>query len=232
LFKLLLAILFFIPMQLNAQLPIRVLEVDTGASISVPLIRNHVNMANWEKDDYIDVDPSGHGTHIAGIILDHVCDQIELVSCKFYDPFDDTKDANMKRGVECFKRALKEHVTIINYSAGGTESNNEEYEVLKQVTEAGIKIIVAAGNNGKDLNSFHYYPAKYSLQNLIVVGNLEKNGRKNLTSNYGLKGMVWEVGTKVWSTLPDNTGGFMTGSSQATAVHTNRLLREMCKDLK
>jgi subtilisin family serine protease len=189
-------------------------------------------MGNWEKEDYLDISPSGHGTHVAGIILDHVCDQIELVSCKFYDAFDDTKDANMKRGIECFKRALKEHITIINYSAGGRESNKEEYEILKKISDAGIKIVTAAGNNGQDLSTFDYFPAKYNLPNLIVVGNLEKNGKRNLTSNYGLKGMVWEVGTKVWSTLPDNSGGFMSGTSQATARYTNKLLRQMCKDLK
>jgi subtilisin family serine protease len=212
---------------LNAKV-IKILEIDTGASISVPLIRNHVNMGNWEADDYIDVSPNGHGTHIAGIILDHVCDQVELVSCKFFYPKEDTKDANMKRGIECFKRALREHIPIVNYSAGGQESNDDEFQVLKQLTQAGIKVIVAAGNNGEDLNHFNYYPAKYLLQNITVVGNLERNGKHNLTSNYGLKGMVWEVGTKVWSTLPDNTEGYMTGTSQATARYTNRLLRKMC----
>jgi subtilisin family serine protease len=214
---------------LNAKI-IKVLEIDTGASINVPLIRSHVNMANWESDDYLDLD--SHGTHVAGIILDSVCDQVELISCKFYDKKEDTKDANMKRSIECFKRALKEHVTIINYSAGGTESNSEEFSILKQISNAGIKLITAAGNNGKDLNVFDYFPAKYSLQNITVVGNLERNGKRNITSNYGLKGMVWEVGTKVWSTLPDNTGGFMTGSSQATAVRTNKILRKMCNETK
>jgi subtilisin family serine protease len=211
---------------------IRVLIVDTGVSISHAEFRPFINMKDWESDAYFDL--SGHGTHVAGIILDHVCPQVELISCKFYNPLDDTKEHNMNRGIACFKRALKEHIDIVNYSAGGQESSDEEFQVLKQISDKGIKIVVAAGNAGKDLSTddYNYYPAKYNLKNIIVVGNLEKNGKRNLTSNYGLEEMVWEVGTKVWSTLPANSWGFMTGTSQSTAVHTNKLIRKMCQESK
>lgn len=196
-------------------------------------IRNHINIANWNKEDYIDI--NGHGTHIAGIILDHVCDEVELISCKFYSPANDFPTSeeyqkSLRKGLECFKQATKLKVDLVNYSAGGQQRSDDEYNVIRDITKTGIKVIVAAGNNGYDLGREEngYYPAKYNLKNLIVVGNLEKNFRRNITSNYGLKGMVWEVGTKVLSTAPKNSIGYMTGTSQATAVHTNKLLREMC----
>lgn len=208
--------------------PIKVLEVDTGVDISHLQIRNHINIANWIKEDYVDL--HGHGTHIAGIILDQVCAEVELVSCKFYVSAEGNESEHMKKTIACFKQALKEHFDIINYSAGGQEASEEEYKVLKQISDMGVRIIVASGNNGRDLSDpiFNYYPAEYPLQNITVVGNLEKNKKRNISSNYGLDGMVWEIGTNIWSTFPNNSFGYMTGSSQATAKRTNRILKKMC----
>ncbi len=226
--KVLVALLLIIPT--ISQAKVTVLEVDTGVDISHLEIRNHVNIKDWETEAYIDT--VGHGTHIAGIILDHVCDEVELISCKFYEPFETNETKHMTKTIECFKKALNQHIDIINYSAGGLETSPDEYTILKQISNKGIKIVVAAGNDNQDLNTYNYYPAKYDLQNIIVVGNLDTNGERHKTSNYGLKGMVWEIGTKVWSTLPYNSWGYMTGSSQATGKRTNFLLRQMCKDLK
>lgn len=198
-----------------------VYETDSGVDISHLEIRKHINIANWEKEDYIDT--NFHGTHIAGLILDGVCEEVELISCKYMD-----KKVNaLDKSIECFKKALNLHVDIINYSSGGLEYSKEEYMVLKQLSDKGIKIIVAAGNNGQDLMLYDYYPAKYKLTNVIVVGNLDGN-KRNQSSNYNLPGMVWEKGTNIWSTWPANSYSSMTGSSQAAAIHTNKLLKEMC----
>lgn len=208
--------------------PIKVLEIDTGIDISHLEIRNHINIANWTKEDFIDT--NGHGTHIAGLILDNVCDKVEIISCKFYNGYEKDGNEILNKEIACFKMALKQHVNIINFSGGGGKESPEELKVLKQLSELGIKIVVAAGNNGQDLSDpvYNYYPAKYSLQNIIVVGNLEQNKKRNISSNYGLDNMVWEIGTKVLSTLPASSFGYMTGTSQSTARRTNRILRKMC----
>lgn len=205
--------------------PIKVLEVDTGVDISAPDLRNHVNISNWTKDDYIDL--HGHGTHIAGLILKDVCNEVELISCKYFSETN-TGEENLAKTIACFKQGLVQKVDIINYSAGGLKPYKDEYLVLKKLSDSGIKIIVAAGNNGEDLSIFDYFPAQYPLQNIIVVGNMDKNKKRNVLSNYGLNGMVWEMGTEVWSNLPHNSFGYMTGTSQATAKRTNRILKRMC----
>lgn len=203
---------------------IKVFVPDTGVDISHLEIRNHVNMMNWEKEDYIDV--LGHGTHIAGLILKDTCPEVELVSCKYFSPLQD----NLLPSINCFKKALTVNPTVINYSSGGSKPSPEEFEVLKQLSDMGVKIVVAAGNDGFDLNdeNNNYYPAKYSgIANLIVVGNLH-----NKLSNFGLSNMVWEYGTNVYSTLPESYFGNMTGTSQSAAIYTNKLLKMYCKDLK
>lgn len=125
----------------------------------------------------------------------------------------------------CFKLALKLKVDIVNYSSYGKTSSFLEYKAVKDLSDHNIKIIVASGNNGEDLLYNDSFPAKYPLKNLIPVGNLH-----NSTSNYGLNNMIWEDGNNIYSTLPNGKFGYMTGTSQATAKYTNKLLKEMCND--
>ena len=213
--------------------PITVFVPDTGVDIShVTEIRNHINIANWTKEDYVDL--NGHGTHVAGIVLKDTCPEIELISCKYYtDSITEMmKKSNLTRSIECFKKALTQHIDIINYSSGGDSFSQEEFDILKKLSDKGIKIVVAAGNNGEDLKISDYYPAKYKLTNIIVVGNLNVNKNVFYSSNFNLPGMVWEIGVDVFSTLPNSNYGSMSGTSMAAAIHTNKMLKEKCNAQK
>ena len=204
---------------------ITVLEIDTGVdATSHEEIRKHINMINWHGNpDYEDF--HGHGTHIAGLILKDTCPEVELTSCKYFELEQDGK-SNIDKTIKCFKRALTQHFDFINYSSGGQEFSQIEHDTLGKIKNTII--LVAAGNDGHDLSKWHYYPASYSLPNEITVGNL--NGSwKNESSNFGLKNMVWEQGTKILSTYQGGRYGIMTGTSQATAIRTNRLIKELCE---
>lgn len=219
--KVLIISLLFIP-KANSK-TITVLEIDTGIdSTSHSEIRDHINMANWDKlPDYQDF--HGHGTHIAGIILKDTCKEVELISCKYYDLSNKTNSP-----LDCFRKALTTHYDIINFSSGGKGYNQTEYDILKAIKSI---IVVAAGNDNEDLSIQHYYPASYDLPNVVAVGNL--NGKdKYQSSNFGLKNMVWMEGTNILSTFPGGRFGKMSGTSQATAAYSNKLLKEMCNDTK
>lgn len=212
----------------DARQKIRVMEVDTGVSLSHKLISDHVPKSEQTKADYFDT--QNHGTHIAGIILKNVCPQIELISCKYIflsNPLD-----NLENSINCFKRALNENIDIINYSSYGNMSDINEYDALKALSDKNVVFVTAAGNDNKDISKFYnpVYPAKYDLKNLIVVGNLNDDGTKAATSNYGLKKMVWEKGMYVPSTFTGGVFGTMSGTSQATARRTNRILLKWCQE--
>lgn len=202
---------------------INVLSIDTGVDLSHPEIRSHINMGEWSKPEYQDT--NDHGTHIAGLILRDTCPEVELTSCKyFYEKNSDLQ--NMENVIKCFKFALLKHFDVINFSSGGYIFNKDEFEAIKQIKHTIL--VMAAGNNNKDLSIYHYYPASYDLKNIVPVGNL--NGiYKAPTSNYGLKNMVWEKGTHVLSTFPGGRYGYMTGTSQSAAIRTNRILRGLCE---
>lgn len=193
---------------------IKVLEIDTGMGLN---------------------DTNGHGSHIAGIIMKDVCPEVNLISCIYYDKLNTDKQ-NFQNELECFKSALIIKPDIINFSSGGPDFNKEEYEILKSLSDLNIKIVVAAGNDGRNfLNVYDpvhsYFPAQYDIKNIIPVGNLDEYGNRNPSSNYGLSNMVWEVGTNILSNYLYGTYAKMSGTSQAAAARTNRILKGMCNEI-
>lgn len=203
------------------------MSIDTGADLSHYLISSHVK----EQNSFNYNDLNGHGTHIAGIILENVCKEVEFISCKYYEK-DQTADDRMSLVLYCFKKAELLKVDIINFSSSGNEFYSKEFKLIQNLSNRNVKIIVATGNEGLDLKKNPRYPSCYNVKNLIPVGNLIDDKTINPNSNYGLDNMVWEIGTSVISTLPDKKWGIMTGTSQSTARHTNKLLKEKCNDLR
>lgn len=178
------------------------------------------------------VDNHGHGTHIAGIIgangekgsgLKGVAPRVSLMVLKYYDP-KAANSNNLRNTVEAIKYAVKMKVHIINYSGGGTDYSAEEFAAVREAEKAGILFVAAAGNekSNSDETGKHYYPANYGLSNIISVTAVNKEETKALpSSNYGVRTVdLAAPGENIYSTLPNNSFGMMTGTSQATAFVT------------
>jgi subtilisin family serine protease len=107
---------------------------------------------------------------------------------------------------------------IINYSGGGVDYSQDEFEAVKEAEKKGILFVAAAGNERSNSDQFHYYPADYKLSNIISVTALDPNRTILPSSNYGTETVdLAAPGQNIISTLPGNSYGFMTGTSQATA---------------
>lgn len=178
------------------------------------------------------VDNHGHGTHIAGIIgangekgsgLKGVAPKVSLMVLKYYDP-KAANSNNLRNTVEAIKYAVKMKANIINYSGGGTDYSAEEFAAVREAEKAGILFVAAAGNekSNSDESGKHYYPADYGLSNIISVTAVNKEETKVLaSSNYGVRTVdLAAPGENIYSTLPNNSFGMMTGTSQATAFVT------------
>lgn len=206
--------------------PIIVYEIDSGVDLSHQYIKNHVQEQYWDTYDFTDDDK--HGTHIAGIILKGTCEEVELRSCRYFNKHDPPYD-KIQKYLDCLEDAIEMKPDVINISSGGQTDNDREYTYLKKLKD--IPVVCAAGNDSRDIRYFEYYPAGYNLKNVTAVGNLDMNLKKHETSNYGKEGMVWEMGTQIYSTLPNGKYGYMTGTSMSAAKRTNRLLKRMCRKL-
>jgi len=230
----------------RANKEIKVMVLDTGIGYN-DLLRPYVQYKN--SDDY--EDEVGHGTHVTGIIVygnkmqkgsinlsDAICKNVKIYSCKYYS----TKWSEKSRGeriADCINFAKQNKFDYINYSGGGSSFLFHEYEAMKKYTDNGG--IVVAGNDRKNIEKNPYYPASYAfprknannqyefkkIKNLIVVGNIQRNGDYGDTTSYA-RNIKWEVGTNIYSTYPNNGFETLTGTSQSTAAYLHRLLKEKC----
>jgi subtilisin family serine protease len=164
-------------------------------------------------------DDHGHGTHIAGIIAKQAkTADYCIIAMKFYDQ---NKPYTGQTGtINAFKKAVELKVDIINYSAGGNDRDAEECALVKKALDSGITVVAAAGNDGKNLDVIPYYPAMCDTR-VIIAENIYDNGKRHPTSNFSRSGKIKtikRVGVDVKSTVPGNSIGIMTGTSQAAAV--------------
>ncbi len=190
--------------------PIRVAIIDTGKSFLEDT--NLCGSIDLVGHSFNHVDINGHGTNVSSLIRDNAGD---VNYCELPIRYDHIKKP-MATSNTAFRLAITFPVDIINYSGGGTGIDSEECRTIKLALDRGIKVVAAAGNNGNNLAEEPYYPASCD-ERVIVVGcsNLE-------SSNYGKVDFTYKC--KQVGSPP------MSGTSQATAIHTGKLIQKIYKE--
>lgn len=184
---------------------------------------NFVSNNNDLKDNH------GHGNHIAGIIgaragngkgISGIAPEVSLMILKYYDPKVPNTD-NLKNTIAAIRYAVNMGAHIINYSGGGTEYSADEKAAVAEADRKGILFVAAAGNERSNSDQFKYYPADYGLSNIISVTAIDPGTQVLASSNYGVETVdIAAPGQNILSLLPNNSYGYMTGTSQATAFVT------------
>lgn len=174
-------------------------------------------------------DNHGHGTHIAGIIgakagnskgIAGISPNVKLMILKYFDPKVPVTD-NLKNTINSINYAIANGARIINYSGGGTEFSQEEKDAIEEARKKGILFVAAAGNERSNSDHHKYYPADYGLNNIISVTAIDPKTEVLASSNYGTQTVdLAAPGQNILSTLPGDSYGYMTGTSQATAFVT------------
>lgn len=223
--------------------------IDTGVDGTLPHLckmghRSFLTYGKNSKGKPISGDPlidmHGHGTHVAGLINQNAGNtDYCIVSIQYYSDANSGRQ-NLKNMIAALRHAIDIKVDYINISGGGPEPQPDEKALIEEALKNGIKLVLAAGNGddrsvGIDLSkNCTYFPACYD-QRIVVVGNLKKalptsyvptENQRSPSSNYGTRVNRWEVGTDCTSNLPNGKTGQMSGTSQATAVATGKLIKE------
>lgn len=170
---------------------------------------------NTITEDSTMEDDVGHGTHIAGIIVSNA-PGVTIAPYKIVD----SKGGKLSNVLEAFAKAIEDEVDVVNASFGLGTSSYALETLIGKAYDAGIIVVSAAGNAGKDTG---FYPAGYA--QTIAVGSVDAGGHKLTSSNYGSWVDVAAYGYRVKSSIPDNQYGYKTGTSQSTAFVTAAVAR-------
>lgn len=188
--------------------------IDSGVDVShSDLSGKFVDGWDFLKNRKLVTDELGHGTHIAGIITKNSA-SAKIMPLKFTDG----KNGKVSDLIKAIKYASDNGAKIINLSLGLTEKSSALKEAIDYATKKNIYIVAAAGNYN---SSDEYYPAAYS--KVFAVAALDKKGNKLYQSDFG-KWVDYSVQAQdVYSTLPKDTYGYGTGTSQAAPFLTAKI---------
>lgn len=187
------------------------------------------NINGWNfADNNADVsDQHGHGTHIAGVIKKFsLPSHPQFLILKYYD-VRQTEAEQRTAFLNALKYAVAKKVDVINISAGGGRFSEDELALLREAKSKGIVVVAAAGNKKRHQKNINFYPSAYNESNVLAVAATNSSGQLLETSNQNLsKTCHYMNGYKVLGPVPGNKFAKKTGSSQAAAAFTGKLLRQ------
>ncbi|MDW8433758.1 MAG: S8 family peptidase, partial [Aquificaceae bacterium] len=177
----------------------------------------------------MDDDSDGHGTHVAGIIgavgnngigVSGVNWGVKIMPVKFLDA---QGYGTVEQAVRAIRYAVDMGAKVINasyaYPSGcfSVSPSITERNILEYAKSRGVIVVSASGNYGCNNDNTPFYPASHRLDNVLSVSASNSIGGLPSWSNYGLRSVhLAAPGVKIYSALPSNQYGFLSGTSMAS----------------
>ncbi len=222
--------------------------VDTGISPHSFIGSKLINGYDYVDSDTNPADENGHGTHVAGTIIDLT--QPLNVSVVAYRTFDRAGNGYTSNITNAIMVAADDGCKVINLSARGVYSTNgfNAYSnAISYATGKGAVFCCAAGNDS--LSTSNFVPACITSPGCVVVASVGESLSHSYFSNSGSSVDVSGPGEFILSC--DYEGGYcyMSGTSMATPhisaacaiirlahpgygpSQVENALKEMCDDL-
>lgn len=176
-------------------------------------------------------DEVGHGSHVAGIIgaagnngfnMAGVAWKVQLMAVK--NAYDATGSSLTSDSVLCLDYAVAHGAQIVNCSFGGTGYSQTFYAAINAAREAGVIVVVSAGNDGFNNDTSPHYPASYLLDNIVSVGNSGPTDAASTTSDFGGLVDLFAPGTSISSLDLTATGQTVRSGTSMAAPHVTGAL--------
>ncbi|MBI5049872.1 MAG: S8 family serine peptidase [Nitrospirae bacterium] len=174
-----------------------------------------VNGWDFVNDDNDPSDDCGHGTHVAGTIaavgnnatgVAGVMWTAKIMALKALGGTDCSgTTADLASAITY---AINKGANIINLSLGMDSADLTVFNAIDSARTSGILVVAAAGNGGSDNigdddDATPFYPASYTLANIISVTATNQNDRLASFSNYGAASVdLGAPGVNIYSTVP------------------------------
>lgn len=240
--------------------PVRVAVIDSGVVPSTRSIEQAlVEVTNYTRNP-IPEEWQNHATAIASVytglewqgqVLNAYAPNVRLHSIKISFAGDRDDDLSSSYGALQLAVALDEAVVrgarIVNMSFSYRGALPEqvrltEKAIMAAAAKKGVVFLAAAGNAGESLDAQPLYPARYDLENIIVVGNHSSLLRRAYSSNYGLSVDVTAQGMNLPLSNKEGSFDYYSGTSFAVpvvgaalatyfGVYPSATLREVLDDL-
>jgi subtilisin family serine protease len=170
---------------------------------------------NIIDDNNDPMDHDGHGTHVAGTIgavgnnglgVTGVCWKASIMAVKVLG----VGGGNSTQITAGINFAIDQKARVINMSLGQTIPSVDDYyrAAIQRAKDAGIAVIIAAGNDGSDNDKNGVYPCNFSkdFDNVVCVAGLDQKYALYNRTNYGLTTVnVGAPATNILSTWAGTT---------------------------
>jgi subtilisin family serine protease len=200
----------------------RIVVIDTGLNVDnnfKPFL-----CKDWEQDmtGFGIQDDHGHGTNVAGIIIKGLdSKKVCLVIVKYYTALT-PNSYNFSYFLNAIRLVPTLKPSVVNLSSNGGRFVQTELDLLRWSILNGVYFNAAAGNDHIDLDKGCFsFPACYNVKSKYVniVGS-HTNGKYDVFTNFGKVVTTYQPGKEICY-----LNNCMSGTSQATAVFTNKLVK-------
>ena len=172
------------------------------------LLRTHFNIS--DSGDYdSENDDKGHGTHVAGIVVDNTTENVKVKGYKVLNSYGSGTMEGVSLGID---QAVLDGVNVINMSLGGEGQSQTMNISVNNAINNGITVCASAGNSS--LPAERFSPA--GIENCITVGAIDENDTKPFWSNWGDCVDVVAPGVDINSSFLGNTYQSLSGTSMAS----------------
>lgn len=189
---------------------IKVAVIDSGVSYHNKLKGRILTGKDYVDNDSNPSDKNGHGTHVAGIIVDCTPGiNVKILPVRVINASGNGNPSSVGNGI---RYAVNKGAKVINLSLGAYQHYKYIESSIAYANKKGVTVVVAAGNECR--NTKNVCPAHLSAP--IVVGAINANGKRAGFSNYGSSLDISAPGVNIRSCWLK--GKYATASGTSMAV--------------
>jgi thermitase len=185
--------------------------VDSGVDLAHPDLQARLLPGyDWVDDDAVPQDLHGHGTHVAGTVaaaengvgVVGVAPEADVFPLRVLGANGSGWGSDV---AAAFDWAGDRGVRVVNASLGSNGITTAERQAIRDHPET--LYVVAAGNEGKNVDSTPHYPCAYTEANVLCVGATDSDDDIASFSNHGATAVdLFAPGVSIASTYPTGFG--------------------------
>ena len=223
---------------------VKVAVIDTGIDLKHPAFAGAIletemwdfvgNDARPQEEGTLGIGAYGHGTNVAGIVL-QIAPRAKILPLRVLGT---DGSGDVTRVAAAINYAVSKGVQVINLSLGSDGESSAVKSAIKDATAKGVFVVSSSGNTGDQKVTFPAsvaYEEKSAGPYSLSVGSVDPRDLKSVFSTYGTEKKPLEIvapGEKVYAPAPGNRMAAWSGTSMAAPMTSGALALALGQRLK